>query len=102
MPKINNLFCKFCGKKFEGFHNGKYCQDHKSAKSRGIVKKKKIFHNTNMIIKYNGFDLKEESRKCSLDGCKKEYNITLIPGQSIYPKYCEQHRSNFKRSMFHS
>ena len=34
---------------------------------------------------------------CPLDGCGRTFSIVLIPNQTLYPKYCKSHRSEFRR-----
>ena len=38
--------------------------------------------------------------RCALDGCDEMYRIMLYPGQHVYPKFCEKHRSEFRRLNF--
>ncbi len=37
---------------------------------------------------------------CGLLGCERGFAITLIPNQALYPKFCEQHRSEHRRRLF--
>ena len=35
--------------------------------------------------------------RCPLEGCDRSFSIILIPNQTLYPKYCNAHRSEFRR-----
>lgn len=56
---------------------------------RLLVHNKVIKHN----FRYNAMRLEQ----CSLEGCGANYEITLVPRQILYPKYCEKHRSEYQR-----
>ena len=34
---------------------------------------------------------------CALEGCKQHFEIKIYPRQYIYPKYCPQHRNEYRR-----
>lgn len=38
--------------------------------------------------------------RCGLPGCGMPFEITLIPNQVVYPKFCEAHRTEYRRE-FH-
>ncbi len=38
--------------------------------------------------------------QCVLEGCERTFGIVLIPNQILYPKFCGEHRSEFRRE-FH-
>lgn len=38
--------------------------------------------------------------ECALRGCKKKFEVLLEVGREIYPKYCEEHRNEYKRNRF--
>ena len=38
--------------------------------------------------------------RCPLPGCDRAFGIVLIPNQILYPKFCGEHRSEFRRE-FH-
>ena len=38
--------------------------------------------------------------RCALEGCVRTFGIVLIPNQILYPKFCQDHRSEFRRE-FH-
>lgn len=54
----------------------------------------------NQILLHN---FKIETRRlcaCGLMGCEREFAITLIPNQALYPKFCEEHRTTHRRRIF--
>lgn len=54
----------------------------------------------NQIILHNFRTSLEKTCDCQLLGCRQEFAITLIPNQVLYPKYCNDHRSEFRRENF--
>jgi hypothetical protein len=34
---------------------------------------------------------------CALDGCENQFEVKIYPRQYIYPKYCPEHRNEYKR-----
>ena len=54
----------------------------------------------NQIILHNFKEAVERSAVCKLLGCCQDFSLTLVPGQVLYPKYCEDHRSDFRRQNF--
>jgi len=96
-------YCKYegCGKEFYGSYIQKYCDIHTDPKVRKNKKKKITNIGTdNMILKHTYLYPVDMRFKCSLDGCKKEFKITIYPRTYIYPKYCEDHRAAYKRNLF--
>jgi hypothetical protein len=55
---------------------------------------------TNQLIKHNYKTFAPKQISCMLEGCSNHFEIMLIPNQIIYPKYCEEHRSVFRREWF--
>ena len=51
----------------------------------------------NAIIPHNYAVAQARLQRCALMGCNEQFSIELLPGQLIYPKYCERHRSEFQR-----
>jgi hypothetical protein len=54
----------------------------------------------NQIILHNYRKSVERSCECRLLGCRQDFRIALIPNQVLYPKYCEEHRSEYRRQNF--
>jgi len=34
---------------------------------------------------------------CALEGCDHQFEVKIYPRQFIYPKYCPEHRNEYKR-----
>lgn len=97
--------CQFpdCKKKFLGRGKTKYCEEHRKQKYKKFLYQRPISNGVgeaNIIIKHKHVKATTVCRTCALDGCDNEYDITLIPNQIIYPKYCIKHRNKFKREFF--
>jgi hypothetical protein len=54
----------------------------------------------NQIILHNYKKTTGQSCDCQLLGCRQSFELALIPNQVLYPKYCEDHRSEFRRANF--
>ena len=54
----------------------------------------------NQIILHNYKKSIEKTCDCQLLGCRSDFAITLIPNQVLYPKFCTEHRSEFRRRNF--
>ncbi|MFP4522022.1 MAG: hypothetical protein ACLFQK_07750 [Fibrobacterota bacterium] len=90
-----------CGEKFMGTPAQKYCDFHKDVKNRKYLRKKNDdITKNNMLFRHTFNDTTRIEFTCSLPGCRKTYACDVIPRQKVYPKYCEEHRSEFKREIF--
>ncbi len=54
----------------------------------------------NQIFLHNYTEAHKRECECGLIGCAQSFELTLIPNQVLYPKYCEQHRSEYRRGNF--
>ncbi len=101
--------CKFpgCEATFIGTGKSCYCLIHRDRMFRKFIdadkikeKKEKIVENANVnkIIEHTFHASVEEKHQCEL--CNEEFIITVIPGVKIYPKYCPEHRNEYKRKLY--
>ena len=111
---LKERLCGFpgCQEKFMGRGKTKYCEEHRKQEYRSKLYSKPKgesavkdgdgnFINTsdvNQTIKHSYTEAVETELKCAC--CGKRYHVTLIPSQFIYPKYCEEHRNEFKRNRY--
>jgi hypothetical protein len=54
----------------------------------------------NQIVLHNYSITTKKHVCCALEGCSNKHTLFLIPNQILYPKYCEQHRTPFRRNLF--
>jgi hypothetical protein len=54
----------------------------------------------NMVFKHNFSEVVDVQFKCQVPGCLRTYTIKIFPKQNIYPKFCEEHRNDFRRENF--
>ncbi len=54
----------------------------------------------NQILVHNFKQAVERGCECQLIGCTQSFAITLVPNQVLYPKYCDDHRTEFRRKEF--
>lgn len=103
VKKKTTKYCKYmnCGKEFLGTPVQKYCDFHTDPHHRKRIRpkpekpavKNQIFmHHFNNTIKVE-FD-------CALNGCGKHFCVDVNPKQYVYPKYCENHRNEYRRCNF--
>lgn len=91
--------CLECGIEFKGHIISKYCDKHRKEINRiKIVKKILKKEDTNIVIKHEKHEITKMVLNCAL--CHNEYEIELIPQQYIYPKFCNEHRNEYKRKIF--
>ena len=55
-------------------------------------------HNQILLHNYRAESIKD--CRCALDGCDNGFSVILIPNQTLYPKFCAAHRSEYRRE-FH-
>ena len=87
-----------CGKEYYGHAISKYCGVHSDARNR--VRKKRTFIDPsvdNLIFNHHFHEVTNVEFRCPVSGCGNEYMVRVFPKQFIYPKYCEKHRSSYKR-----
>lgn len=51
----------------------------------------------NQLIKHNFRYEHTRELQCAFEGCSAKFSILLIPRQILYPKFCEKHRSEYRR-----
>lgn len=54
----------------------------------------------NQIVTHNFKTPQKQMHPCALQGCEVSFELTLLPNQWVYPKYCPKHRSEFRRQHF--
>lgn len=90
-----------CGREFWGHPIAKYCELHRDIKQR--AKHKKEFESVdvkNMVFKHNYTEVLDLEFCCCLDGCEQKYIVKVFPKQFVYPRYCLEHRNDFRRANF--
>lgn len=90
-----------CGREFWGHPIAKYCELHRDIKQR--AKHKKEFESVdvkNMVFKHNYTEVLDLEFCCCLDGCDNRYIVKVFPKQFVYPRYCLEHRNDFRRANF--
>ena len=54
----------------------------------------------NIIFRHNYTESMDLTFKCCLEGCNESFVIRVFPKQYIYPRFCEEHRNDFRRANF--
>ena len=105
LPRYKNhhrlivLQCRECHCDYLGHPISKYCPKHRDIKNRKTKKKVKA-KEMNRIIKHHYIDVVTKIFKCGLRGCKNLYEIKIFPRQEVYPKFCPEHRTEWRRKNF--
>jgi len=101
--KLREKVCIYegCGKHFFGISIAKYCLTHRDEQYR-IRKRSEKSDPTreNQEIDHHCSKVESRIETCALEGCGCQFEIKIFPQQKIYPKYCEEHRSSFRRELF--
>lgn len=53
----------------------------------------------NRLIPHNFTCVVERDLVCDHPGCGTVFRVRLVPGQLIYPRWCERHRTPHRRSL---
>jgi len=93
--KIKLMKCTYegCENTFMAYPHARFCDFHKDISTR--PKEKKVEENTMFIFKGNFKEKVLIERGC--DCCGHPYRIEVYPGREDYPRFCEEHRSEYKR-----
>jgi hypothetical protein len=54
----------------------------------------------NRILLHNYQAATIKDCRCDLEGCVGAFSVVLIPNQVLYPRYCADHRTEYRRE-FH-
>jgi hypothetical protein len=96
--RIKLKICQYCGKEFWGHPIAKYCELHRDVKQREKTKKSpEPGDSNNKTYQHDFIEVVEENWICELDGCGKDYVVKIFPKQFVYPRFCEEHRNEFRR-----
>ena len=102
MAVVVETICKYhgCGKLFFGEDYRQYCPEHSTTEYRNLRVQQGApeKENCNVTIRHNSTGIYTVHRLCNC--CDKPYPITLYPKQYIYPMYCSEHRSKYKRDLY--
>lgn len=98
--KLREKKCQYpgCDKIFYGIHISKYCIEHRQDRYR--IRKRARPENVNIknqTIQHPYTEVTVTVMPCRLEGCDNQFEVKLYPRQFIYPKYCPEHRNEFKR-----
>jgi hypothetical protein len=98
--KLKTCIYPECFIVFYGRGKSKYCPEHrkKEYKSKKYIIKNP--ENTNQIIPHNDIYCHTKICKCAVDGCNNTFEIKLVPRVYTYPKFCPDHRNEYKRLLF--
>jgi hypothetical protein len=96
--------CEFIGCDTTFFGRGKtrYCTEHRKKKYYFSLyhKEKPTPIDVNQVIQHKNIYSPNMTLKCSLEGCNNNFDIVLTPRVYVFPKYCQEHRNEWKRQLF--
>ncbi|MDR0303786.1 MAG: hypothetical protein LBH98_03320 [Chitinispirillales bacterium] len=87
-----------CEKVFHGIHISKYCVEHR--KDRYRIRKRAKPEDVNLknqTIQHKYTTVVEQTMTCALEQCENQFTIKVFPRQYIYPKFCPDHRNEYRR-----
>lgn len=96
------MVCKYegCNKIFYGICVAKYCEEHRKEKYRKRRIKATDPYELNKVYKHKDIHSSVETWVCGLKGCCNTFEVRVYSNVDIYPKYCEEHRNEFKRDKY--
>lgn len=101
--RLRTKYCQFegCGKKYQGTAASKFCPEHRGMKRprKKIVERRPVDLD-NLVLDHDYREARTIVAECRLEGCNNRYEINVVPGQYVYPGYCEEHRNEYKREHF--
>ena len=98
--KLREKKCQYpaCGKIFFGIHISKYCPEHRQDRYRIRKRTKPEDVNIkNQTFKHNYTEVVTMVLTCSLEACAHQFEVKIFPRQYVYPKYCPEHRNEYRR-----
>lgn len=102
--KLTVRQCQYpgCTEYYQGKGFSKYCATHRAREYRKVIdrvnKKPVIKENPNQIYKHELVEAKIIIFQCA--ACSLDFEIKVYPGIYIYPKYCEEHRNEWRRQLY--
>lgn len=100
--KLKKCLYPDCQNLFQGRGFSKYCEEHRQRQYRKVIDKlnKKIIitENPNQTYRHDHSVITMITFTCVL--CGSEFELRIYPNIYIYPKYCEDHRNLFKRTLW--
>jgi hypothetical protein len=104
--KYGYVNCEICGDIFYAPLKTKYCSKHakqiKLQQSKDWKSENRKIKNPDQNISINHSYTEAVHQKMKCECCGVEFEITVLPRTYVYPKYCEEHRNEFKRKMYNS
>jgi hypothetical protein len=91
--KIMQCTYEGCENTFKAFPHARFCEFHKDPSTRPT--EKKVEENTMFIFKHSFKEKMIIERYC--DCCNKSYRIEVYPEREEYPRFCDEHHSEYKR-----
>ena len=102
--KLLEKKCQYpgCDIVFSGIHIAKFCAEHRknSYRVRKHIEYESIYDKNQLLEHENKTTITEAEMICALEDCNNKFLIRLYPTQTVYPKYCSVHRSEYKRSLY--
>lgn len=111
-PRYRKCAFKDCCEMFEIKGKTKYCPEHQDTKYRAVLYGREqgetpvfgldgnYIHATELNTTKKHTYTYATKVVFNCECCGKPYELILYPKQFLYPKYCEEHRNEFKRNQF--
>jgi hypothetical protein len=99
----------FYGSQFQKYCNDSRCKEMREAAKPRVRKKDKDADNRVIpkIVLFRAISMKKgtlwlkcQARDASGKRCGKRFSVNLNARQSVYPKFCEDHRNAYKRKRY--
>lgn len=85
-----------CENVFKAFPHARFCAYHKDPSTRPV--EKKVEEKTMFIFEHTFKEKTTIERRCDL--CNAVYQIDIYPGREDYPRFCNDHHSEYRRKFW--
>ena len=103
VEQLKRKKCQFpgCDEYYMGTGFSKYCHPHRGRQFRKAITNSKIKNpteNPNQTYKHDFEKPADITFKC--DCCGQDFSVKVYPTVNIYPRFCEDHRAEFRRIFY--
>lgn len=96
-------YCQYqgCDRQYFGYGMAKYCEIHTNPKMR--ERKRRVYDPVtlnNVVIHAHRIVGEMIELDCGLPGCTEKVRFQIYSRQMVYPKYCTEHRNEYRRQLF--
>ena len=92
------MLCQHCGAEYYGLSYSKFCKPCGALKLSRNARNRHPYEGVNQHFEHDFHSVQHVQFFCDL--CGDPFDVSVWPKQFVYPRYCEEHRSEFKRQEY--